>query len=128
MSEQPPSQPPPQAPPPASGGGTGLQPNVAALLCDLLCLVGGIVFLVIEKENREVKFHAWQSIILFGAYIVLYIVLTILAFIIPPIAILGLFLGLGYLVVTIILMIRSYQGQLMKLPIIGDFAAQQAGL
>jgi uncharacterized membrane protein len=93
-----------------------------------LCLVGGIVFLVIEKENREVKFHAWQSIILFGAYIVLYIVLTILAFIIPPIAILGLFLGLGYLVVTIILMIRSYQGQLMKLPIIGDFAAQQAGL
>ena len=136
MSEQPPYQPPPQAPPPASAGGTGLQPNVASLLAYLFGWVGGLVFILIEKENREVRFHAWQSIgfsvALFAGYILLLIISAILGAIS---SILGILVGLlvlvfwlGALIVWVLLMVRAYQGQIMRLPVIGDFAAKQAGL
>src|SRR6266852_6381126 len=70
----------------APGGKTslGLESNVGAMLCyiaNFLCCLGlvlAIVFLVTEKENRFVKFHAWQSIFLVGLEIVLGIILEIL--------------------------------------------------
>lgn len=135
MSEQPPIQPPPppQAPPPAAGG-TGLQPNIAGLLCYLFGALGGVVFLLIEKENREVKFHAWQSIALTVAYIAVVIVLNIVGIIFILIhlgfivTLLSLVVYLGFLVVWIMLMVRAYQGQIWRLPMIGDFAARQAGI
>ena len=46
---------------------TGLQENVAGLLCYILGWVTGIIFLILEPENKFVKFHAIQSIIVFGA-------------------------------------------------------------
>ena len=57
---------------------TGLQPNLAGLLCYILGWITGIVFLILEKENKFVKFHAMQSIIVFGGITVLYIVLSII--------------------------------------------------
>ena len=45
---------------------TGLTENVAGLLCYVLGWVSGIVFLIIEPENKFVRFHAFQSIIVFG--------------------------------------------------------------
>jgi uncharacterized membrane protein len=133
MAQQPPSQPPPQAPPPAAGG-TGLQPNIASLLAYLFLILGGIVFLIIEKDNREVKFNAWQSIAFGVAWIAAQIILTILSIIFSVIhlyflsTLLGLVVGLGFLIVWIMLMVRAYQGQIWRLPVIGDFAANQAGI
>lgn len=135
MAQQPPAAPPPQAPPPAaSSGGTGLAPNVASLLAYLFGWVGGLVFILIEKENREVKFHAWQSIAFNVAVVAVYIIYIVFS-IILSIVHLGFIAGLLYFVVIlglgivwIMLMVRAYQGQIWKLPIIGDFAANQAGL
>ena len=50
---------------------TGIQPNVAALLAYLVGFVSGLVFFLIEKENKFVRFHAMQSIGLSGGLFVL---------------------------------------------------------
>ena len=129
----------------APGGKTSfmnLDSNVGAMLCyiaNFLCCIGlvlAIVFLVTEKENRFVKFHAWQSIFLVGLEIVLGIILEILTVILRlalSIAdlgwiaglltwVLGVFLLLIFFILLIIGGIKAYGGQWFKLPIIGGFA------
>lgn len=98
---------------------TGIQANVAALLCYLAGFITGIIFLLIEKENRFVRFHAMQSIVTFGALFVLSIVVSF----IPIIgAVFGALIGLTNLILWIVLMIKAYQGEKFKLPIVGDIA------
>ncbi len=128
----------------APGGKTslGLESNVGAMLCyiaNFLCCLGlvlAIVFLVTEKENRFVKFHAWQSIFLVGLEIVLGIILEILTVILRlalSIAdlgwiaglltwVLGVFLLFVFAILLIIGGIKAFGGQWFKLPIIGGFA------
>ncbi len=98
---------------------TGLTQNVAGLLCYLAGWITGLVFFLIEKENRFVRFHAMQSMITFGALMVLFVVLGFIPFIgwlIVP------FLGLAQLVLWILLMVKAYNGEFFKLPVIGDLA------
>ena len=45
---------------------TGLEDNIAGLLCYVAGWVSGLIFLLIETENKFVRFHAVQSIIVFG--------------------------------------------------------------
>lgn len=115
--------------PPASSGGSGLAPNVASLLCYLCTWVTGLIFLLIEKENKDVKFHAWQAIFLGIAVFVAYLIIMVLGFI-PYLGIVAMILNLvvwvGFLVVWIIAMIKAYQGQKWLIPIIGPMAEQQA--
>lgn len=102
---------------------TGIQANVAALLCYVLGWISGLIFFLIEKENKFVRFHAFQSIVVFGAFTVLTIVLgviPVLGWALIPIAYL-LQLGLW-----IILMIKAYQGEKIKLPVAGDMAEKNA--
>lgn len=103
----------------------GLEPNVAGLLCYLLGWVTGLIFLLLEKENEFVRFHAMQSIITFGGLTVIYIVLSILG-IIPFIGILFVILlyilGLLGFVLWIVLMVKAYQGVRYKLPWAGEQA------
>ena len=105
--------------------GSGLEPNVAGFLCYLLWWVTGIVFLVIEKDDKTVRFHAWQSIITFGAVSILQIIFSFIPFIGW---ILGLILWIASVILWIVLMAKTYQGQLYKLPVAGNIAAKQAGL
>jgi uncharacterized membrane protein len=56
---------------------TGMQPNVAALLSYVLGWITGLIFFLIEKENKFVRFHAAQSLVVFGALTVLQIALGI---------------------------------------------------
>lgn len=101
---------------------TGLEENVAGLLCYLLGFITGILFFVLEKENTFVRFHAMQSIITFGAIFVLSFILGF----IPIIGwILALLLPFVALILWIILMVKAYQGQRYKLPIVGDIAEKQ---
>ena len=103
---------------------TGMQPNLAALLAYVLGLVTGLVFFLIEKESRFVKFHAMQSI---AFSLVLFMAGLIMAFI-PFIGVMGgALLNLAGLVVWVILMVKAYQGDWFKLPVLGDFAEKQAG-
>jgi uncharacterized membrane protein len=102
--------------------GTGLDPNVAALLSYVLGWITGLVFYLIEEKDEYVRFHAVQSIIVFGAITVVSIVFGIL-FLVPFIGpILGGFLWIASVALWIILMVKAYQGERFKLPIAGDLA------
>jgi len=57
-----------------TGSSTGLKPNVAGLLCYLGVWVTGIIFLIIERKNKLVRFHAMQSLVTFG---ILHIIIAI---------------------------------------------------
>lgn len=98
---------------------TGLEENIAALLSYVLGWITGLIFYLIEKDSKFVKFHAMQSIITFAA---LMIVSWILAFIPVIGGIISLLLSVLALVLWIILMIKAYQGEKFKLPIAGDLA------
>ncbi|HIH39943.1 MAG TPA: DUF4870 domain-containing protein [Halobacteria archaeon] len=98
---------------------TGLNENVAGLLCYVLGWITGLVFLLVEKDSAFVKFHAMQSLMTF---LTLGILSAILSFI-PYIGyIIGGIIGLITIVLWIVLMIKAYQGERWKVPIIGDFA------
>lgn len=120
----------------AAKGGSGLTPNIASLLCYLLMAVTcgapvvGVVFLVIEKTDADIRFHAWQSIVLGVTLWVANLVLTGLAVMTPFLGFVfrlgSLALSLGGLTVWVICMIKAYQNERWKIPYLGDIAAKQA--
>ena len=103
---------------------TGLDENIAGLLCYVLGWVGGIVFLLIEQENKFVRFHAIQSIVVFG-------ILTIAGIILGSIPIVGsafsAIIGILGFILWIVLMVKAYRGSKYKLPWAGDFAEKRSG-
>jgi len=102
---------------------TGLQPNVAALLCYLAGWITGLIFYLIEKENKFVRFHAFQALVTFGALTVLTIILgfiPVIGWALIPI------LYIAELVLWIVLMVKAYQGEMFKLPIAGDMAEKNS--
>jgi len=113
--------------------------NVAGCLCYLVGWITGLIFLLIEpyKNDKFVRFHAFQSIFLNVAVIAIWIgamiLSTILAFVTRGLGffIMGplmMLVWLGVLVVVVVCMIKAYGNQQFKLPIIGDLAAKQAGV
>ncbi|WP_168123292.1 DUF4870 domain-containing protein [Paenibacillus sp. HB172176] len=102
---------------------TGLDPKVAGLLCYLLTFITGIIFLVIEKQSRSVKFHATQSTITFA----ILFAASLIARFIPFIGgLIGVLISLLTFVLWIALMLLALQGKQYKLPIIGDFVEAQS--
>ena len=102
---------------------TGMQPNLAALLSYVVGIITGVIFFLIEKENKFVRFHAMQSILTFGFFLVANAVLAFIPVIgwsLMPI------LGIVQLIVWIVLMVKSYQGETFKLPIVGDIAEKNS--
>ena len=98
---------------------TGLDENVAGLLCYVLGWVSGLVFVLLEQESKFVRFHAMQSIYVFGTLTVASIVIGWIPIIGAVIA--GLIGLLGF-VLWIVLMIKAYQGVQFKVKWAGDFA------
>jgi len=95
---------------------TGLEENVAGLLCYVLGWITGLIFFLIEKDSKFVKFHAMQSIITFVAVVIL-----------AWIPVVNWVVGILALVLWILLMIKAYQGVKFKLPVIGDLAEKWSG-
>lgn len=131
MSAQP--NPPSPEPQPQSqsqhGTSTGLDPKVAGLLAYLLGWVSGLVLYLVEKEHREVRFHAAQSILVSVALIALYIPLMILGFI-PVIGliawVLSLLLGLAGFALWVYLLVQGFNLNHVRLPVVGAMAEQWA--
>jgi uncharacterized membrane protein len=102
---------------------TGLEANLAAMLCYAVGWVTGLIFFVIEKDSRFVKFHAMQSILVWIGLTVIWYALMMIPFI-------GLMLSpfmlLGILILWILLMVKAYNGEKFKMPFAGDIAEQQA--
>jgi uncharacterized membrane protein len=103
--------------------GSGMAENVASGLSYVLTWITGLIFFLVDKRP-EVRFHAMQSI----AYGVLWTLIAVVRPYVPgPIgALLGIVL-FAFFIGWIILMIQGFQGRHFKLPLIGDFAEQQAG-
>jgi uncharacterized membrane protein len=101
---------------------TGLEANLAAALTYLLGFITGILFLVLEKESKFVRFHAMQSTITF----ILVFVVSLILSVIPIIGWLLFFpLQLAILILWLFLMFKAFQGEKFKLPTIGDMAERQ---
>jgi len=104
--------------------------NVAGMLA-YVTIIPAIVFLLVSPYNRNrfIRFHAWQCIFLVIAWTVLWMGLSIfvhipllgwLSFLIWPLV------ALGGFILCIVLLLKANQGQMYKLPVIGDMAEKQA--
>lgn len=103
---------------------TGLQKNVASLLCYVLGWITGVIFLILEPNNKTIKFHAIQSIIVFGA-------LSVISFVFGWIPLIGWFIispivGVVAFISWIVLMVKAYQGGTWKYPVAGNYAEKYA--
>lgn len=105
----------------------GMADNVASALCYLLGLITGIIFLVLApyNQNRVVRFHAFQSIFLHVASIVVVVVGDILLGMVH-LWMLTPLLWLAFFLVWIFMLLRTWQGAKVVLPVIGQLAEQQA--
>lgn len=114
----------------------GLDANVGAMICYLnVCLPIGLIYsiivLVSDKTNKLPRFHAFQSLLLLGAAVILYFAAGMIigmgaAANSTVISLFGsliyMLVGLALLVGVILCAIKAYQGQTFKLPVIGDMA------
>jgi len=116
----------PYGAPGANGSTMSLEPNIAAGLSYIFGWVTGLVFFLLEKQNRFVRFHAMQSIILSVAFTVLWIFLGMVSAVLPFFSYLNDLVGLGMFVTVIILLVNAFQGKYLKLPVIGDYAERYA--
>jgi uncharacterized membrane protein len=100
----------------------GLDENLEALLAYLLIWLTGIIFYLLEKKSKFVKFHALQSTIAFLA-------LQIVGMLFGLIPIFGVFfagiVGLVTIIAWIVCMIKAYQGEWFKLPFAGELAEKK---
>jgi uncharacterized membrane protein len=118
-------------PPPQMQVGAPMADNVASTLCYVLGLITGIIFLVLAPYNRNptVRFHAFQSIFLHVACIVFWIAVRIVMLEILHMYFLFFLTSLIWLaafLLWIVLLLQTYQGKTIVLPIIGPIAQQQA--
>jgi len=110
----------------------GMQANVAAGLSYVLGWITGLIFFFGEKQNRFVRFNAMQSILLYAALTVIYILLEAIGTAFLFSGLFGLFVlltwlvGIGGLALWILLMVNAFQGKYLKLPVIGDYAEKYA--
>lgn len=130
--------PPGYVPPPPTGQPSGLSVNAASVLCYLFGFISGIIFLVLEPYKRDpvIRFHAFQSIFLNLAVFVVSFAWNLIAGLLDVMTH-GIFflvhmagstiLGLGFLVIWVMLMVRAAQGSRWVLPVIGPLAERQAG-
>jgi uncharacterized membrane protein len=103
---------------------TGLTPNLAGGLA-YITIIPAIIFLVVAPYNRDpfIRFHSWQSLILGVGSLVVHFVLHFIPFFGWVIS--GLF-SILVLILWLVAMLKAFQGQEWKIPVIGDLAKQQA--
>jgi len=125
--------------PSRENGSKTMDTNVVGALSYAAGFVTGIVFLVLDpyKSNSFIRFHAFQSIFFNVAWVVFWIVWLIASAVLTPLTAgifgviavpLMLIFALAGFGVWIFLMYQAYQQKLFKLPVVGKFAAQHAGV
>jgi uncharacterized membrane protein len=139
-----PGMPPPGVNPPlnplptAVAPSIGMTDNMAGALCYLFGFITGILFLVLApyNQNRNIRFHAFQSIFLNVAVFALWIVVTIVLIPFHYIPFLGFVISfvlefvlwIGTVIVWLYMMFKTYNGEKIVLPVIGPMADKQAGV
>jgi uncharacterized membrane protein len=118
-------------------GRVGAMPEPIAGALAYFTFVPAVIFLLVEpyKKNRFVRFHSFQCIGVFLAFVILAAVTRIAAVVFGLIPLLGplfivllsVILGLGFFILWLVLLVKALQGEMFKLPLIGDYAERQAG-
>ena len=136
------AQPAPQAPP--AGGYSTAAPAASAPLADNVAgmlayftIIPSIIFLLVEPYNRNrfVRSHSFQNLFFAAAMVAVWIGLAVLSIVLHVVPVIGWIVGtllwalvwLGVFIAWVLLIIKAYQGQMYKLPFIGDLAEKQAG-
>jgi len=102
---------------------TGMEPNVAAGVAVLFTWVSGLIFFLIEKESKFVKFYAFQGLLIGICYSAsILVIIPVVGWIIVPLWDLFLF------VMWVICLVNAFGGKVFKVPVIGNIAAKQAGM
>ncbi len=99
----------------------GLDENVASAACYVLTWLTGIIFLLMEKDNKTVRFHAMQSILTFLPLTIIIVIIGM----IPFLGIISLLLWLAMLILWIVLIIKTFQGEKFLVPVAGEMAEKQ---
>jgi len=107
---------------PAPRQEAGLKENIACLGCYLGGWITGFIFLMLDRNRPAVRFHAAQSLVLFGGFHVLSIILSW----VPGSDLLLVALGLAWMALWIYMMHKGYQVKIYKLPYVGDWAEKIA--
>ena len=101
----------------------GMNANIAAVLSYLLGFITGIIFYILEKKNKFVRFHAMQSMVVFGFLWVL----SFAVWLVPFLGwIIARFIYILEVILWVILMVKAYQGEYFKLPVAGDIAEKNS--
>ena len=121
---------------PQQPAAAGMEDHVAAAICYALGILTGVLFLFLEpyNRNREIKFHAFQSIFFAASWIVVAIAMSIIGTMVVFVPYIGWAISLalwfvvplGFLAVWILLMYKAYNKEHWVLPIIGPMAEKQA--
>lgn len=115
---------------------SGMDPRLAGLLAYLVPPITGIIFFLIEKSNRVVRWHAAQSIVFGIAWIVLWILFTVATMVLgAAVPIVGTIIGflvwivlaLGGLVLWVVCLIKGYSGQMWRMPLVAPYADRLMG-
>ncbi|MCW5959346.1 MAG: hypothetical protein KIS76_04235 [Pyrinomonadaceae bacterium] len=114
----------------------GLDANIGAMLCYLpicaISLIYSIIVLVADKENKLVRFHAFQSLLITAVYIVVIVAISVFGGIVAGvtgsgllgslISLFGIVAFIVFLIVMILGCVKGFQAQMWKLPVVGDMA------
>jgi len=123
---------------PGGGGQTnlGVAPNIGGLLCYVPCCIGfifSIVAAIVEKQSRFVRFHAFQSLLLHGVALVVWIGVWVAQIFLVAVGLgavsmlfwlMGMIVGVAFLALAIWMMIKANGGEEFELPTIGAMARQ----
>ena len=127
----------PPTPPPAPES-TGLPRHIAAGIACIFTLIGGIVFLILEKKDRFVRFYAMQSVFLGGLLLAVSILMRVMAFLFQFIPFLGKLLMLAlwvlhvvfsvaWLVAYVVQIVKAFSNKEWEIPYLGPLARKQLG-
>jgi uncharacterized membrane protein len=125
-------------PPPMGAPSIGMTDNLAGALCYLFGFITGILFLVLApyNQNRTIRFHAFQSIFLNVAWVIIWVVVTIITLAFRAIPFLGLFISavlhfvvfIAFFILWLYMMFKTYNNEKVVLPVVGPMAEKQAGV
>lgn len=118
--------------PPAVAKSSGLDPKLASLLTYVLGFITGIIFLAVEKQNQDVRFHAWQAIFFGGFAFLFHLAVTMIQVMVGfgmglgvMLGLLRVAVGLIFFVFWLICLVKAYRGERYQLPVLGPMALRQ---
>jgi uncharacterized membrane protein len=117
---------------------TGLPRNVAAGIATFFPLLGGALFLVLEKKDRFVRFYAMQSVFLGGLLLAVSLAVGLAELIFRQVPIIGWLVALGFvavnllfslawLVIWVIAIVKALSNVEWEVPVLGAMARKRLG-